>query len=149
MLGFRHATVYGEAALPGILFVDGRKTGAEVGQLDMKNAELFFKDNRFPFDFHRAPAPISGSPAANQIFAAHPTEPGRNVNGVNTFVADHSLGGHTDRCTFYRGFIQYYLKAQYPNPKGLLRKNINKNLDYFYQSFEALGCEKLYPYGRD
>ncbi|KAH6891630.1 Chloroperoxidase [Coprinopsis sp. MPI-PUGE-AT-0042] len=147
--GFRHTTVYGEAALPGVLFVDGRATGAAIGQLDLVSAELFFKDNRFPEDFHRAAAPSSGSSAANMIFNTHPTEPGRNVNGVNTYEADLSRGGHLDRCSFYKGFIENNLKSQYPNPKGLLRRNLNKNLEFFYASFEPLGCERLYPYGQD
>ena len=34
MRGFRHTTLYGEAAFVSTFFVDGRKTGAEIGQLE-------------------------------------------------------------------------------------------------------------------
>ncbi|KAH6905861.1 Chloroperoxidase, partial [Coprinopsis sp. MPI-PUGE-AT-0042] len=148
--GFRHTTLYGEAAFVSEFFVDGRKTGAEAGQLDMVTAELFFKDNHFPDDFHRSATPVSGS-GAGQIFAAHPTEPGRNVNGVNTFEVDHSLGGVTDICGFYHGFINDKVLRQYPNPTGLLRTNLNTYLNFFYVEggFTTLGCEQLFPFGQD
>ncbi|KAH6905855.1 Chloroperoxidase [Coprinopsis sp. MPI-PUGE-AT-0042] len=152
MRGLRHINLYGEAAFVSEFFVDGRKTGAEAGQLDMVTAELFLKDNRFPVDFHRSAIPVAPAGAA-QIFAAHPTDPGRNVNGVNTFEVDRSLGGRTDICGFYRGFINDKVRRQYPNPTGLLRTNLNKYLDFFYATgafpFAALGCEQLFPYGQD
>ncbi|KAH6905841.1 aromatic peroxygenase precursor [Coprinopsis sp. MPI-PUGE-AT-0042] len=148
--GFRHTTLYGEAAFVSEFFVDGRKTGAEAGQLDMVTAESFLKDGRFPVDFHRSAIPVAAVGTA-QIFAAHPTEPGRNVNGVNTFEVDRSLGGLTDVCGFYNGFINDKVLRQYPNPTGLLRTNLNKYLDLFYveTGFSALGCEQLFPFGQD
>jgi unspecific peroxygenase len=105
MLGFRHTTAYAEASFPATFFVDGRRTGAEAGQLDMVTAERFFKDNHFPEDFHRPAAPVSGQhiPA---IYSAHPTLPGRNVNGVNTFQVDTSIGSLIDPCGFYTGSLR-------------------------------------------
>ena len=148
MRGFRHTTLYGEASFVSTFFVDGRKTGAEVGQLDMVTAELFFKDNKFPVDFHTSATPVGGADAG-LIFEAHPTEPGRNVNGVNTFEVDHSLGGFGDTCSFYSGFITDKVARQYPTATGLLRTNLNKYLDFFYQGFAGAGCTQLFPFGQD
>ncbi|KAH6910881.1 hypothetical protein BKA70DRAFT_1459687 [Coprinopsis sp. MPI-PUGE-AT-0042] len=120
LLGFRHGTAYGEAAFISAFFVDGRKTGAEAGQLDMVTAEGFFKDGRFPKDFHRPAAPVDGSSSAASIFRAHPTQPGRNVNGVNTFVVDTSLPSILfDNCGFYQGFVNQRVVPLYPNPTGI------------------------------
>ena len=150
MRGFRHTTLYREAALVAESFTDGRKTGAEAGQLEMASAESFFKDARFPEDFHRPTAPVVGL-GAIEIFSTHPTEPGRNVNGVNIFEVDHSLGGLSDPCAFYNGFINDKVLRQYPNPTGLLRSNLNKYLDLFYLEggFPSLDCEQLFPYDQD
>jgi unspecific peroxygenase len=150
MLGFRHSTAYAEASFPSTFFVDGRKNGSEYGQLDMVTAESFFKDNRFPDDFHRPSAPVDGS-AIPAIFLAHPTQPGRNVNGVNTFEVDTSIGSLIDPCGFYDGFVNVKVKGLYPNPTGLLKKNLIKTLQLFYETFSAQGldCEQVFPYGKD
>ena len=150
MRGFRHSTLYGEAALVSESFVDGRKTGAEAGQLDMVTAELFFKDGRFPDDFHRPAAPVEGL-GVIEIFKTHPTKPGRNVNGVNTFEEDNSLGGVEDPCAFYDGFVNNKVLSQYPSPTGLLRTNLNTYLDLIYVEggLAALGCEQIFPFGED
>ncbi|KAH6883608.1 Chloroperoxidase [Coprinopsis sp. MPI-PUGE-AT-0042] len=150
ILGFRHSTAYAEVSFPGTFFVDGRKTGAEFGQLDMATAESFFKDARFPVDFHRPAAPVDGSAIAG-IFAARPTQPGRNVNGVNTFQVDTSMGSVIDPCGFYQGFVNVNVKGLYPNPTGLLRKNLIKNLQFFYDTFAGRGadCQQLFPYGQE
>ncbi|KAH6910875.1 Chloroperoxidase [Coprinopsis sp. MPI-PUGE-AT-0042] len=151
ILGHRHGTAYGEASFPAAFFVDGRKTGSEAGQLDMvAAAELFFKDGRFPNDFHRPSAPVDGS-TAGAIFLAHPTEPGRNVNGVNTFQVDHTLpSGILDPCGFYQGFVNQKVVPLYPNPTGLLRKNLIKNLQFFYDTNGFDGtCDQVFPYGQE
>ena len=148
MLGFRHNTAYAEASFPATFFVDGRKTGSEAGQLDMVTAERFFKDMQFPVDFHRPAAPVSGQDIGT-IYAAHPTLPGKNVNGVNTFEVDTSIGSITDPCGFYNGFVNVKVKGLYPNPKGALRRNLNKNLQFFYDTFADSGCPQIFPYGQD
>ncbi|KAH6910884.1 Chloroperoxidase [Coprinopsis sp. MPI-PUGE-AT-0042] len=129
ILGFRHTTAY------------------DIGQLDMVTAERFFKDAHFPEDFYRSATPVDASAAA-LIYAAHPTEPGRNVNGVNTFEVDHSIGSLTDICGFYAGFVNIKIKNLYPNPTGLLRKNLIKNLQFFYDTFGGQ-CEQIFPYGQE
>ena len=93
---------------------------------------------------------MDGSAIAG-IFAAHPTEPGKNVNGVNTFEVDTSIGSATDPCGFYAGFVNVKVKGLYPEPTGLLRKNLIKNLQLFYDTFggPASPCEQLFPYGQE
>ncbi|KAH6906949.1 Chloroperoxidase [Coprinopsis sp. MPI-PUGE-AT-0042] len=147
MLGFRHNTAYAEASFPAQFFVDGRKTGAEAGQLDMATAERFFKDMHFPEDFHRPAKPVDTTAIA-AIYAAHPTEPGSNVNGVNTFQVDHSQGSITDPCAFYQQFVLIKVHGLYPNPTGMLRRNLNKNLQFFYDTIGGNGtCAQVFPYG--
>ncbi|KAH6899090.1 hypothetical protein BKA70DRAFT_1437583 [Coprinopsis sp. MPI-PUGE-AT-0042] len=119
--------------LPRPILCDGRKTGAEAGQLDMATAERFFKDMHFPDDFHRPAKPVDTTAIA-AIYAAHPTEPGRNVNGVNTFEVDHSQGSITDPCAFYQQFVLIKVHGLYPNPTGMLKRNLNKNLQFFYDT---------------
>ncbi|KAH6899385.1 hypothetical protein BKA70DRAFT_1527097 [Coprinopsis sp. MPI-PUGE-AT-0042] len=140
MLGFRHTTAYAEASFPATFFVDGRITGHMAGQLDMATAERFFKDMQFPKDFHRPAAPVSGS-ALRAIYAAHPTEPGRNVNGTNTFQPDHSVGSVTDTCGFYTGFVMTKVTSLYPNPYWTIEEELEEEF--------TSGCEQVFPYGRD
>jgi unspecific peroxygenase len=148
MLGFRHTTAYAEASFPATFFVDGRVTGAMAGHLDMATAERFFKGMQFPKDFHRPAAPVSGS-TIEAIYAAHPTEPGRNVNGTNTFEVDYSIGSLTDTCAFYTGFVMTKVAALYPNPAGVLRRNLKRNLELFYDTVAGNDCVQVFPYGRD
>ncbi|TFK17876.1 Cloroperoxidase [Coprinopsis marcescibilis] len=150
IVGFRHLTLYAEAAFPVTLFVDGRKTGAQAGHLDMRSAESFFKDMRFPKGFFRAAQP-SGTDPSQEIFEAHPTVPGRNVAGVNTFTPDTSLGSFTDSCAFYTQFANKTIKGLYPNPTGVLRRNLNINLNFFYQSLGggSESCPQVFPYGQN
>jgi unspecific peroxygenase len=114
----------------------------------MVTAELFFKDGRFPKDFYRSAAPF-GAETTGTIFAAHPTRPGRNVNGVNTFEIDETLPSALfDRCGFYQGFVNQKVVPLYPNPTGQLRKNLIKNLQFFYDN-NGKDCVQVFPYGRD
>lgn len=147
-MGLRQASVYGQSAIIANLFVDGRKTGADKGQLDMQSAESIFKDMRFPRGFFRAAIPGSVE-GGDVVFNAFPTEPGRNVAGVNSFVVDNSLGGLTDFCRFYTSFVNVIIKELYPNPTGVLLRNLKINLGYFYDSFlfSASACPQVFPYG--
>ncbi|KAG2003733.1 Aromatic peroxygenase [Coprinopsis cinerea AmutBmut pab1-1] len=152
LVGLRHLTAYAEASFPSLFFVDGRKTGAEAGQLDMATAESFFRDMMYPPDFFRPAAPVAGD--AGAIFLAHPFQPGRNVGGVNNFTVDDSLGSLLDFCGFYENFVNKTLKALYPNPKGVLRRNLNINLQFFFESLpkDESGtpvCTQVFPYGRN
>ncbi|TFK21070.1 Cloroperoxidase [Coprinopsis marcescibilis] len=152
--GFRHFTAFGETVFAVNMFTDGRKTGAEAGQLDLKSARSFFRDGRYPRGFHRANKPTAGE-GVEIVLAAHPVAPGHNV-GVNNYVEDRSRGSMTDFCTFYKFFINTQMKEMYPNPTGVLRRNLNLNLDFFYQSipflydsFSPPDCPQIFPYGRN
>ncbi|TFK21675.1 aromatic peroxygenase precursor [Coprinopsis marcescibilis] len=146
--GFRHITAYGEAAFVANLFVDGRKTGANAHHLDMDSALNFFRDMRFPRGFFRPSSPTAAE-GADIIFAAHPTQPGRNNGAVNSFVVDTSMGGLTDPCTFYVQFVNTTVRALYPNPTGVLRRNLIINLGFFYDALAPPNCPQVFPYGQN
>lgn len=117
----------------------------------MTNATLFFRDSKFPVDFWRAPAPTGGT-GLEVIVAAYPIAPGRNVNGVNTYTPDPNSADFSTFCKLYTDFVNVTVKSLYPNPKGILRKNLNINLGYFYRAlpaFQTIGCEEQFPYGKD
>ncbi|TFK21406.1 Cloroperoxidase [Coprinopsis marcescibilis] len=146
MMGFRHLTAYGEATFPATMFVDGRTTGSEEGQLDMDTAESFFKHSRFPVMFHRSNKPRGIEPALD-LLAVHPMLPGRNVAGVNSFVADLSMGSTIEYCNMYTQLVNETIRGLYPNPTGVLKRNLKINLRYFYQSLEYDYCIEVFPYG--
>ncbi|EAU83038.2 hypothetical protein CC1G_08975 [Coprinopsis cinerea okayama7 len=150
--GLRHITAYAEASFPPIFFVDGRKTGAEAGQLDMAAAESFFKHMMYPPDFHRPAEPVNSD--AQAVFEVHPFQPGRNVGGVNNYTVDESLGGLLDFCGFYENFVNKTIKGLYPNPTGVLKRNLNINLDFLFEALPKAGdgsqpCTQVFPYGHD
>ncbi|TFK18282.1 Cloroperoxidase [Coprinopsis marcescibilis] len=150
LFGLRHLTAYAEATFPATFFVDGRRTApGEAGHLDMTSAESFFKGMRYPKGFFRPAAPV-GTENVPAIFTAHPVQPGKNVGGVNTFTVDESLGSILDGCTFYTQFVNTTIRGLYPNPTGVLRRNLNLNLKFFYESSGAgEECPQVFPYGRD
>ncbi|KAJ2921746.1 heme-thiolate peroxidase, partial [Candolleomyces eurysporus] len=142
----RYFTGYGESAFPINFFVDGRKTDRK---LDMASARSFFKDMRFPPDFHRPPKPTSNEGIA-EIFAIHPFLPGGNVDGkVNNFMVDPTSADFTKPCVLYEDIVKT-VQGLYPNPRGVLKRNLIKNLGFLYSSLSAaLGaqCDQLFPYG--
>jgi hypothetical protein len=143
----RYLTGYGESVIALNLFVDGRDNTTVLGgkKLDMTTALSFFRDSKFPPDFHR-----SSSPAVNtgleEIMAAHPVRPGRNLDGkINNYVVDEASPSEAGGCSLYNYFIDQVI-ALYPNPKGVLRRNLIINMQYFYRVFQAR-CEERFPYG--
>ncbi|TEB37033.1 aromatic peroxygenase precursor [Coprinellus micaceus] len=143
----RFFTAFGEATLPYALFVDGRITERETARLDMTNATLFFRDSKFPNDFWRAPAPSSGT-GIQDILSAYPIAPGRNVDGVNTYTPDPTSGDFSNPCGLYTGLVNKTIKGLYPNPTGVLRRNLIINLGFLYRaSSGGDGCPELFPYG--
>ncbi|TFK19115.1 Cloroperoxidase [Coprinopsis marcescibilis] len=147
--GLRHFTVVGQASFPAGLFTDGRKTGADKHQLDLVSGLSFFKHMRFPAGFFRASEPTGGV-GSDVIFGAHPVLPGRNVGGVNNYVVDTSLGGFGDFCKFYTEFVNITIKGLYPNPTGVLRRNLNLNLGFVYDALAprlGANCPQVFPYG--
>ena len=143
----RYFTAYGESVFPINFFVDGRRTDKK---LDMASARSFFKDMRYPPDFFRPAMPMSNQGIA-EIFTMHPFLPGGNADGkVNNFVVDPTSADFTKPCVLYEDILNT-VKTLYPSPTGVLRRNLIKNLRYFYTGFSAvLGsqCAEQFPYGQ-
>ncbi|TFK24483.1 Cloroperoxidase [Coprinopsis marcescibilis] len=144
LAGLRHLTAYAEVTFPANFFVDGRKQGSEIGQLDMKTAESFFKDMRFPKGFHRAAKPFEVD-GIDVVFSAHPVLPGKN-NGeeVDTFTVDESLGSLLDRCKLYTEYVNTTVRSLYPNPTGVLRRNLELNLQFLFDALSDFECTQVF-----
>jgi len=146
LLSPRFTTAYGESAFILVFFVDGRKADAK---LSMKDALGFFRDSRMPDDFHRTDLSKSADAVNNfigDIFAAHPTQPGKNNGTVNSFTVDPSSPDLNDGCGLYENFVNNIVVPLYPNPQGVLRDNLKANLNFFFGPFQ--GCTQLFPYGQ-
>ncbi|TEB20564.1 Cloroperoxidase [Coprinellus micaceus] len=144
----RFFTAFAESTFPYTFFVDGRISDRATAGLDMTNATLFFRDSKYPLDFWRPPAPTGGT-GALQIFSAYPVAAGRNVDGVNTFTPDPTSADFSNICLLYTNFVNKTVKGLYPNPTGVLRRNLIINLGYFYNAFPGgVGeCPEQFPYG--
>ncbi|RXW15720.1 heme-thiolate peroxidase, partial [Candolleomyces aberdarensis] len=143
----RYITAYGETVFPITFFVDGRTTTDR--KLSMDAAASFFRDMRFPPDFHRP-----GQPTTNEgidvVIAAHPWLPGGNADGkVNNYVVDPNSADFTQPCRVYSHVVNSAVQL-YPNPTGILRRNLIKNLHYLHTGVDVVfgGCAELFPYGR-
>ncbi|KAJ2923334.1 hypothetical protein H1R20_g13761, partial [Candolleomyces eurysporus] len=91
---------------------------------------------KFPPDFFRPATPM-GTQGLIDVFTMHPFLPGGNVDGkVNNFVVDPNAADLTKSCVLYDDILNT-VKGLYPNPTGLLRRNLIKNLHYFYPGFVA------------
>jgi hypothetical protein len=113
----------------------------------MTNATLFFRDSKFPADFWRPPAP-TGPAGIIDIFLAYPIAAGRNVGEVNTYTPDPTSADFNNFCLLYTNFVNQTVKGLYPNPKGVLRRNLILNLGFFYDGIDGAGCTELFPYGQ-
>ncbi|KIJ26514.1 hypothetical protein M422DRAFT_272390 [Sphaerobolus stellatus SS14] len=143
----RILNAYGDPAVATILFVDGRKAD---GRLNLTNALGFFRDMRMPDDFHRNDGSKTGemlNNATSAIFAAHPVQPGGNNGTVNSYTVDPTSATLDDKCKLYTNFVNITVRNLYPNPTGILRENLNANLEFFFRSVEVEGCMQLFPYG--
>ncbi|KAJ2921464.1 heme-thiolate peroxidase, partial [Candolleomyces eurysporus] len=143
----RYFTGYGESVFPINFFVDGRKTNKK---LDMDSARSFFRDMRFPPDFFRSAMPMSNNGIID-VFLMHPFLPGGNLDGkVNNFAVDPASADFRTPCVLYEDILNT-VKSLYPNPTGVLRRNLIKNLHYLYLGVVAvLGseCMEQFPYGQ-
>jgi hypothetical protein len=144
----RYFTAYGESVFPINFFVDGRNTEKK---LDMDSAKLFFSDMKFPPDFFRSAMPLSNEGMAD-IVSMHPFLPGGNVDGlVNNFAVDPASATFDTPCVLYDDILNT-VKGLYPNPTGVLRRNLIKNLGYFYSGFTVVfndRCPEQFPYGQN
>ncbi|RXW14876.1 heme-thiolate peroxidase [Candolleomyces aberdarensis] len=131
---------------PVNFFVDGRSTEKK---LDMEAGALFFRDGKYPTDFHRAAQP-SGTEGVDMVFMVHPIAPGGGDrdNKVNNYVLDPTSADFDTFCLLYTNFVNQTIRGLYPNPTGVLRRNLIKNLGFFYSGIADAGCEELFPYGK-
>ncbi|RXW16379.1 heme-thiolate peroxidase [Candolleomyces aberdarensis] len=143
----RYITAYGETVFPVTLFVDGRVTTDR--KLSMEDAASFFRDMQFPPDFHRAAQPSSNE-GIPQVLAPHPWLPGGNADGkVNNYVADPDSADFQHLCRMYTNVVENVV-GLYPNPTGILKRNLIKNLHYWHTGVNVTfgGCTELFPYGQ-
>lgn len=147
-MGARYVAAYAEMVFPINFWIDGRRGD---GQLDVEVARGFYRDGRMPKDFHRASKPMSAE-GIEAIIAAHEILPGRNVNGTNTYTPDPNapsfFSNTTDSCGFYNNFVNITVVGLYPNPTGVLKDALNRNLDLFYLAAGG-DCPQVFPYGQD
>jgi hypothetical protein len=83
------------------------------------------------------------------IINLHKFSPGYNANGTNTFTVDPNSASWTNDpmgCKLYTWYVTQVVVPAYPNPTGVLKRNLNLNLQYYYDTFP--GCTQLFPYGK-
>ncbi|KAJ3510047.1 heme-thiolate peroxidase [Coprinellus aureogranulatus] len=145
----RYFTAYAESAFPFVFFTDGRaplNADGSVQGVHITNASLFFKDGKFPNDFHRSAVPVSPH-GVSDMYDVHPIEPGRNVDGINTYTVDPTSANFNTPCQLYSDFVNKTIRSLYPNPKGVLRRNLIINLQFWYEAVKVDGCVEERPYG--
>jgi len=142
----RYTAACTDAIFPFRFFVDGRN---QSGQLDLATARSIFQNGQFPPDFHRR----NGSFGLNEIgpdlaalSMAHPIAPGHN-EGAGNYVLNPEDPG-IDLCYLYHKHVNVTLASLYPNPKGLLRKALQKNVVTFYNSLGDPNCTQVFPFGK-
>ncbi|KAF5359306.1 hypothetical protein D9756_003057 [Leucocoprinus leucothites] len=140
----RFFTAYAESVFPINFFIDGRQKG---GQLDLDDAISFFRDMRFPDGFFRASKP-SGAENLDVVAAAHPIPPGANNGTVNSYTPDPTSADFNNFCLLYVNFVNQTIRSLYPNPTGVLRDALNRNLGFLYDFIDTPLCPQLFPYGQ-
>ncbi|KAJ3567243.1 heme-thiolate peroxidase [Leucocoprinus birnbaumii] len=143
----RYIAGFAEMVFPLNFWVDGRRGD---GQLDVDVARGFYQHGRMPDDFHRASKPMSVE-GIDIVLAVHDIAPGRNINGVNTYTPDPNAVAFLNDptgCNAYVDFVNNAVVGLYPNPTGVLRRAINRNLDLYYLHTGGK-CTQVFPYGRD
>ncbi|KAH6910882.1 hypothetical protein BKA70DRAFT_1459696 [Coprinopsis sp. MPI-PUGE-AT-0042] len=140
MLGHRHATAYGEAAFPSRFFVMVERLAQILANSiwpRQKASSKMVVSLKISTDLIHLSTPQIWSKSSSHTRRSL----ARNVNGINTFEVDHTLpSGILDPCGFYKGFVNLKIIPLYPNPTGLLKTNLIKNLKFCYsvaQNFAA------------
>ncbi|KIJ42071.1 hypothetical protein M422DRAFT_171459 [Sphaerobolus stellatus SS14] len=145
----RILSAYSEAVFPTIFFVDGRLNNR---QLTIDAARHFFDFQMMPTGFFRQPAPVNFTivdPLVSFLFNKHPFSPGVN-QGKNNFILQPQTPPLSDFCGIYEDIVLRVIPGQYPNPTGVLRDAINKNLGFFFGAVSAEhNCTQVFPFGRD
>jgi len=143
----RQFSAVAEAALPALLFIDGRHD-IELG-LTMDAARDFFQKMHMPDDFFRAAEPHTLSNIrgfVKMINDAHPFLPGMNVGAVNNYVVDPNAPLVTDICGIYLNIVNVTIPGLYPDPHGELLTALNGNLDNLFTAVKGQGCTQFFPY---
>ncbi|KAL0571572.1 Aromatic peroxygenase [Marasmius crinis-equi] len=140
----RFFTAYAESTFPINFFIDGRQTD---GQLDLDDAISFFRDMKYPSGFFRAPKPMSAD-GIDQVAAAHPIAPGANNGTVNSYTPDPTSADFSTFCLLYVNFVNQTVKGLYPNPTGVLKDALNRNLDFLYDFIDSPACPQVFPFGQ-
>lgn len=140
----RYFIAYGESVFPINFFVDGRQTDK---QLDPNDALAFFRDMKYPDGFFRTGQPM-GIEGVEAVIAAHPVAPGANRGTVNSYTPDPNSADFSNICLLYVNFVNQTIRNLYPNPTGVLKDALNRNLDFLYEFFDTLACPQIFPYGQ-
>ncbi|KXN81289.1 Aromatic peroxygenase [Leucoagaricus sp. SymC.cos] len=140
----RYFTAYAESVFPINFFIDGRQTDK---QLDLNDALGFFRDMKFPDGFFRAGQPTSAD-GIEVVAAAHPIAPGANQGAVNTYTPDPNSADFSSFCKLYVNFVNQTIKSLYPDPTGVLRDALNRNLNFLYEFINTPACPQVFPYGQ-
>lgn len=140
----RYFTAYAESAFPVNFFIDGRQTD---GQLDLDAALSFFRDMKYPDGFFRAGKPV-GTNNIVEIVLAHPVPPGANKGTLNSYTPDPNSADFSSLCKLYVNFVNQTVKSLYPNPTGVLRDALNRNLNFLYEFVSNPACPQVFPYGQ-
>lgn len=99
-----------------------------------------------PDGFFRANG-TKGADGIDVVAAAHPIQPGANQGEVNTYTADPTSADFSTFCLLYENFVNKTIKGLYPNPKGALRRALNRNLDFLFAGIRDSGCTQVFPFG--
>jgi len=94
---------------------------------------------QLPPDFHRHNGLISDE-GFEFVYNKYPFTPGANTAGVNTFKADLTSPPAFQTCLRYASFVNNNIEALYPNPTGLLCRNLDINLRFLYEATEGDNC---------
>ena len=144
----RFVTAYAETVFPILFFIDGRVAD---GQLDLNAARGFFQKMQMPDGFFRANQSngFNGDLGVgmNQVFKAHPIQPGAN-QGVGNYVLDPMSAKLGQTCLLYTNFVNQTVRSLYPAPTGILRTALNMNLDFFFNALTT-NCTQVFPFGKD
>ncbi|KAG5650983.1 hypothetical protein H0H81_010330 [Sphagnurus paluster] len=131
---------YGEAAFTLEFMANGTD-----GILTVPTLTSFFRDQKFPDNWHRRPTVatfnIVGETSFN-VYSPYPVGPGaNNADGVYVPNGDDVL----DVCILYNNLVAVKLPAVLLNTTGLLRENIDFLLGQMHNLFPS--CPTAYPAG--
>ena len=90
-------------------------------------------------DFHRRNGLISDE-GFDFVYNKYPFAPRANTAGFNAFKTDLTSPTAFQRCLCYASFVNNNIKALYPNPTGLLCRNLDINLWFLYKATEGDNC---------